>query len=138
PLDLARIQGAPLLRHEQAAKAPVRDAESPVEAEHLRFVFRYAGGDLLVVAIAHAGLSLHDDSRLRAVHPGPPRAFRADDVAGRIELRRVFPEVPDVTLAVLSVVVGRSFNEHAVFVCVISNDGANDAQDVLLAKGDVR
>ena len=81
-------------------------------------------------------VGLHEDAGLRSVHAGMPGTFRADDLPLRVELLRVFAEIPDVAVLVLHVVVARPFGQPATQEQAIVDDDAPDAVNRGRAVGD--
>jgi hypothetical protein len=68
---------------------------------------------------------------LGAVYAGVKRSGSADDLAVAVELGRVLPEVPDVSAAVLGVVVGRALAEETFGEEAIFDDAGPDTVDKL-------
>src|SRR5262249_55453991 len=99
------IQLSRLLRQQKVVETPVVDTPGLLQAQYLRLVLRHARGEFLEVTITHLRLGLHDQAWICIIDPGPPCPFRADRVALRIQFPGVFAEVPDVTGAVLSIIV---------------------------------
>lgn len=78
----------------------------------------------------------HDDARLRAVLPCLPRARRVDGPVLLVVLRRL-PEIPDVAVLVLGVLVEGVLDQLPVEAYPVPEDDAGYAEDLLGVAGHV-
>ena len=85
---------------ETVLERAIRNSNRCVQADRFRFILGISKRKLLPVEIADCGMSLHDNSRLVAVHASDESAFDGADQAV-FQLRCVLAEIPDVAILVL-------------------------------------
>src|SRR5262249_6971457 len=98
-LDDPGLEVGEFLGLEAVLERPVRDRGRLVQAQHLPPVLGDAAREFLAVGVPNLWMALHDDPRLRPVHPSFPGAFGADLTV--VKGLGVFTEVPDVAILVL-------------------------------------
>src|SRR5262245_55954249 len=127
-----RLERTELARHDRLLEGAVRHRNRAALAEHVRLVQRLAGRVVLLpVAVAGLRVRRHDDPRLRAVDAREPRVARPDEAAVP-PLERVLPEIPNVPVFVLRVVVERQLDRVTAFRDGVADNRRVDAEDVLL------
>src|SRR6478609_10102719 len=135
-VERARLERRPLLRQQGAARPHVRHRDRGTQGENREVVFRMSPVVLLSPHLADLRPCRHVDAGLRVVAARLPTTFRARHATGSIELGSRLTEVPDVSVHILRVPIGRPLFEPPCKKEPVANAGATNALDRLRLAGD--
>ena len=127
-LERLRLERIKVARHQHAASAEVTERDFGLfpQADDLASVLRLAREVLLPVAHARLRPRRNDDAGLRAVDSGLEGALRRDGLAVLV-LGRGLAQVPDVSAAILRVVVVGGLDRLPVLGGHVANDACRHA-----------
>ncbi len=112
-LESTRLQTCDLLSLETVMERPGRNRYGLIKAEHPGSIFCRIQQKLLTIEIADLGMRFHHDPWTRTVDPAGPGTTQTGHSAVD-EFVRVFAEVPDVSVLVLSKPIERVFGKFTI------------------------
>src|SRR5262249_6766775 len=121
------LDGRPL-PGEERVRTP-RSGDGREQPDDPELVLGVALVELLAARLADVRVGGHVDAGARPRGAGFPRSLGARTLAVHVELGRVLAEVPDVSVRVLAVPVGRALAKLAGEVEAIQHDRTRDTVD---------